>query len=117
MPCPHDGFAHRTGDYIAYKDRIRGNVHFTEEDDQEGMGSIFERIQGLVLGIKAQEGVLCAICQEPINQQIKEESGDTEEHMLGQGVQLPCYHFFHLTCLTKWISPGKTECPCCRQSI
>jgi hypothetical protein len=32
-------------------------------------------------------------------------------------VFLPCFHSFHLTCITQWLSAGRDSCPLCKSSV
>eukprot|EP01018_Ginkgo_biloba_P025213 Gb_30879 [translate_table: standard] len=48
--------------------------------------------------------VECSVCLS------KFEDGDETR-------ELPCCHFFHMTCLDKWLEHQQTTCPLCRSSL
>ena len=57
-------------------------------------------INSLYMNFNTQK---CVICLENINL--------NERHFLH------CGHFFHCSCIDKWIEMGKDKCPMCRQKI
>ncbi|XP_024178872.1 uncharacterized protein LOC112184875 [Rosa chinensis] len=62
--------------------------------------------------IMAIDDEACAVCLEGFHCVLKDDEGST-------GKQTPCGHFFHQTCIAKWLSNPKynSTCPLCRYSL